>query len=127
MKIYTSYYGRMKYLPKNIIPVCISLSMPKEIILPRIKQLMPSWYILNEYKHTGNKEVYTKRFNKEILGKTSVQEIMRYIRWIANKYRANSDCSICLMCYEKSDDFCHRHIVSKWLRENGIECEEFRF
>lgn len=127
MKIYTSYYGRMKYLPKNIIPVCISLSMPKEIILPRIKQLMPSWDILNEYKHTGNKEVYTERFIKEILGKTSVQEIMRYIRWIANNYRANPGYDICLMCYEKSDDFCHRHIVSKWLRENEIECEEFRF
>lgn len=29
-----------------------------------------------------------------------------------------------LLCYEKPGDFCHRHLVSQWLNENGIRCSE---
>ena len=29
-----------------------------------------------------------------------------------------------LLCYEKSTDFCHRHIVAAWLRHYGYEAEE---
>ena len=32
---------------------------------------------------------------------------------------------IALVCYEKSSDFCHRHLVSKWLKENGYNVEEW--
>jgi hypothetical protein len=31
-----------------------------------------------------------------------------------------------LLCWERNGN-CHRHIVAKWLRENGIECEEVTF
>ena len=30
-----------------------------------------------------------------------------------------------LLCWEKYPDFCHRYLVSDWLKENGIFCEEF--
>lgn len=36
----------------------------------------------------------------------------------------NPDYHIALLCYEKPDDFCHRHLVADWLRKNGYECEE---
>ena len=29
-----------------------------------------------------------------------------------------------LLCYERADKFCHRHVVQRWLDENGIACEE---
>lgn len=29
-----------------------------------------------------------------------------------------------LLCYEKSEDFCHRHIVAKWLERYGYEVKE---
>ena len=28
------------------------------------------------------------------------------------------------LCFEKTGDFCHRHIVSSWLKYHGFECEE---
>ena len=37
----------------------------------------------------------------------------------------DSNKDICLMCYEKPSDFCHRHLVANWLNENGIECKEW--
>lgn len=33
---------------------------------------------------------------------------------------------IALICYEKPSDFCHRHLVSEWLNQNGFKCEEWR-
>ena len=32
--------------------------------------------------------------------------------------------SIALICYEKPEDFCHRHLVAKWFSENGVNCKE---
>ena len=33
---------------------------------------------------------------------------------------------VALCCYEKPGDFCHRHILAKWITENtGIEITEF--
>ena len=29
-----------------------------------------------------------------------------------------------LLCYEKSEDFCHRHIVAEWLERYGYEVKE---
>jgi uncharacterized protein (DUF488 family) len=29
-----------------------------------------------------------------------------------------------LLCYEKSGDFCHRHLVAEWLRRYGYEVKE---
>lgn len=124
MKIFTSYYGRVKDLPKNVFCVSISLSMPKDISIPRIFPLMPSWDILNEYKRTGDKVRYTERYEKEILSKFSVERLVEYLNNLSKKHE---DKDICLLCYEKSSDFCHRHIVSKWLRDKGIDCKEYQF
>ena len=31
-----------------------------------------------------------------------------------------------LLCYEKSGDFCHRHVLADWLEENfGYRVEEY--
>lgn len=34
---------------------------------------------------------------------------------------------ICLICYEKPSDFCHRHLVADWLNKNGVKCKEYEF
>ena len=33
--------------------------------------------------------------------------------------------NIALICYEKPSDFCHGHLVSDWLKENGFNFEDF--
>ena len=33
--------------------------------------------------------------------------------------------NIALVCYEKPEDFCHRHLVANWFRENGIQIKEW--
>lgn len=37
----------------------------------------------------------------------------------------NPDIHVALICYEKPSDFCHRHLIAKWLRAYGVECTEW--
>lgn len=37
-----------------------------------------------------------------------------------------NDKHICLICYEKPADFCHRHLVAKWLNDNNFKCKEWQ-
>ena len=32
----------------------------------------------------------------------------------------NKNFDIVLLCYEKPDEFCHRHLVAEWFNRNGI-------
>ena len=37
----------------------------------------------------------------------------------------NPDIHIVLLCYEKPEDFCHRHLVREWLCRNGYHAMEY--
>jgi len=55
-----------------------------------------------------------------ILAHLNADDVIRDIERISN----GSDVALC--CYEKPMDFCHRHILAKWLtKQTGIEVKEF--
>ena len=37
----------------------------------------------------------------------------------------SSEFHVALVCYETPEKFCHRHLVSKWLQDNNIDCAEW--
>ena len=47
---------------------------------------------------------------------------------IRNDFDSPHKCdNIILLCYEKSGDFCHRHILADWLEENfGYKVKEYQ-
>lgn len=117
----------MRSLPKDIIPISICAKAPNWYKGLQYKQLAPSYDILMKYKQDGNIEDYTLNFYKNILGRLNPAEtVFNLSRLAAGRgdlsYFPNN---ICLVCYEKSSDFCHRHLVSEWLRKYGYECEEW--
>ena len=81
--------------------------------------LAPSVKLLMEYNEgLVTPEKFTKMFHKETLDKLNPVEI--YTR-ITDYY---SD-KVTLLCFEKRFEFCHRHIVAKWLSEaNGVQITE---
>lgn len=119
MKIYTSYYANEKHLPKDIIRISISLYQPRGVLFYRLSQFCPNSSILSEYKSNPNEQIYTKRFNSEILGKLNKNEVIELINNISNGR------DLVLLCYEKSGSFCHRSLVAKYLRDIGFDCEEW--
>lgn len=117
--IYTSYFGYMRHLPKNIVTIAICGKSPDFYNGLEYKKLAPSWDIFKQWKETGNNDLYTKRFKEERLKPLITKNVIDDLMKMSN----NQD--IALLCYEKPIDFCHRHIIAEWLNENGFQCKEF--
>ena len=120
MKIYTSYFANLKNLEKeNIFPIGICCYPPKWFNGPNLRAIAPTPDILEECKSSHAE--YEKRYKAEVLS------IFKDINILINRISyisGGKDVALC--CYEKPSDFCHRHIVAKWLEEQaGIEVKEF--
>lgn len=111
--IQTSYFANHRNFPKNKRLISISRFTPKWFKEDyNALELAPSSKLLKDYKDGLIDEAgYDKRYKEETLSKLDPKEI-------AKKYKDSI-----FLCYE-SDDFCHRHIVADWLRDNGENIEE---
>lgn len=118
--IYTSYFAKIRSLPDNFVPISISIYPPKGWTGLEYKQLAPSASILSEWKQRGDCKRYIDRYFDEILSKLDPFQVAADLYQMAGdgKYPV-------LICYEKSEDFCHRHLVTSWLEENNIRAEEY--
>ena len=120
--IYTSYFGRLKNFPDNFKPICIARWKPKWyngkvlLALAPPEQLLRWWRASD--KNEASRERYVRWYKQSVLNGYDPRAIERIIKYIAG------DKIPVLVCFEK-EGFCHRHIISKWFRENGIECEEW--
>ena len=99
--------------------------------------LAPKYNFFMEWKNNHDNEYYTEHFNSEVLGALSVQDVLNDLhKLVISKVPADKICEnicrskdyhIALICYEKPGDFCHRHLVAKWLREHGVDCTELEY
>ena len=116
--IYTGYYVNMNKAPVDggYTFVAISRGIPSWFDKPLLQlvELMPSWELIDMAKKHDYEQYI--RLYREKLAKVSLRDVLDSI----------PDNSI-LLCYEKPDKFCHRHIVRNWLNENGILCSELNF
>lgn len=120
MKIYTSYFANLKNLEKDdIVPIGICCYPPKWFKGPNFRAIAPSPDILEKCKSSHAE--YEKRYRTEVLSLFKDANILlERISFISG----GKDAALC--CYEKPSDFCHRHILAKWLEEQTrIKVEEF--
>ena len=126
--MYTGYFAKLKtYIDAGLVPVSICGKAPDWYEGFQYKALAPKWSFFNEWKngteHKGDNEYYIQHFNDEVLkGRSWIQTMADLQRITGIMDDLNK---IILICYEKPSDFCHRHLVAKWLTENGINCEEY--
>lgn len=121
--MYTGYYAKLKnYLADGLCPVSIALKCPDWYHGAEYKKLAPKWSFLSEWKngsHKGDTNYYIKNFKEMVLDKLDPAQVIKELEGFTG---VSSD-KIILLCYEKPDDFCHRHLVADWLNEY---CEENR-
>ena len=138
MKFYTSYYGNYRNIPKNYMCIGISLYCPENLINSGHENFMfvegnilaPDKCLLDDIKSGKETEDgYKKRYVECLLSRFG--EGMRYptfesfIRSLEENYELRYD-AIVFMCYEKPEDFCHRHIVRNLMNKIfHIPCEEY--
>lgn len=119
--IYTGYYAKLKkYEEAGLTPISIAGKAPEFYKGVQYKKFAPSWHIFSRWK---KKEIenfqYTLEFKREILDNLNKEEIKEFLLSFTG--------DIILLCYEKSGDFCHRHIVAEWLtNEVGLETKEYK-
>lgn len=110
--IQTGYFAKFK--GDNGVAIC--LYPPKYFKGETYPSLAPTKRILEWYKSTPQDEksqrIYKKLYYRDVLNHLDVHAVARAL-----------DGKV-LLCYERPDDFCHRHIVAEWLNANGYKCQE---
>ena len=113
--MWTSYFAKHKQRGDGI---SICAKKPAWWKGEEYKALAPTYSILMEYKNSTlpkqeREEVYIGRFEKEILSKLDPAKVYEDLK------------DKVMLCYEVSDDFCHRHLAAKWIEENmNVKVEE---
>lgn len=117
MKIYTSYFANIKNLEKeDIIPISIARYSPKWFLGKRYTYAAPTSFMLSSQ---CSREQYLSMY-KDILRKLNPEYLVNAIRYMSR----GKDVALC--CYEKPEEFCHRHLLAEWLTQNGYEVKEFK-
>ena len=132
--IYTSYFGKLRKLPKNVIPIAICATVPSWYTGARYTKLAPDYDMLIQWKCDHNDDDYVRCFNNVVLDKLNIINVTHELHMLLpDEAKRQMQASvwdstrwhIALICYETPNDFCHRHIVADWLKNNGYHCEEW--
>lgn len=130
--IYTSYFARLQHFPSSLFPISIARYPPKWYTGATMDFLAPTHEILQRWKNSNqtpeDEKQYEEAFVKDVLSHLLPLMIFygaTIILPMQNKFSTEQVDAV-LLCYERPEKFCHRHIVAKWFREAGIPCEEWR-
>lgn len=119
--IYTSYFAKANKLPENIVPISISAKPPKGYKGLQYKKLAPTYQILMDWKASGNADEYIEAYDEEVLCCHKPAKV------VVELMQLSEGKDVALLCFEKPEDFCHRHLVAEWLTKAGFECHEYIF
>lgn len=117
--IYTTYFAKLKLLPKDIIPISICGKAPDWYKGLQYKKLAPKYGFFMQWKENHDNDFYIRCFNEQVLAGLNAEEVFNDLTAMA----AGHD--IALVCYESPGEFCHRHLVGDWLDQNGFHVEEY--
>ena len=120
--IYTGYYTNIKkYEEAGLVPIAISGKVPDFYDGLTYPDFAPRYEMFQKWK------------NGEITNEGYVREYRAYLdtldkEEIRQDFNSPHECNnMILLCYEKSGDFCHRHVLADWLEENfGYRIEEYK-
>jgi len=114
MRILTSYFGISKKIASSH-PDFVQVAICGKMMFPwsglRYTKLAPKIGFFTEWKKNHDNDFYIKHFNDEVLATIDRDDVKKELADLVG----GDDKTVVLMCYEKPTDFCHRHLVSKWL------------
>lgn len=121
MLLYTTYFANLKKLPKDIVSISISGKAPDWYNGIQYKKLAPKYDFFMKWKSDHDNNSYIESFNSKVLNFLNVSQVLADFTSLTNGAP-----KVALVCYEKPNDFCHRHLVADWFNQNKITCVEWR-
>lgn len=121
MKLYTTYFAKLKKLPDNIVPVAICGKTIDSWTGFKYTALAPKkwWWIKWKNEENEDLEYYKKMYKETVLDTLNPDIVVSDLSYISEGK------DVALVCYERPENFCHRHLVADWLRSNGFDIEEY--
>ena len=106
---FTSLIAITAFLPKKLsfMKKCTDILIDESPL-----QLAPDKDILINYKNDDNIAKYIRDY-ASILSKLDVHKVYNVLK------------GSILLCYESSNDFCHRHLITMWLRSHNYKADEY--
>lgn len=132
--IYTTYFAQLKSLPQDVIPISICGKAPDWYDGIQYKKLAPRYDFFVKWKENHDNDYYIRCFNEQVLSKLNPSQVIDELRGLVSHIvidpklfpiRGTLEPHIALVCYEKPEDFCHRHLVAEWLSTAGYKCSEW--
>lgn len=119
MRIYTSYFAKTERLRSlGIEPIAVARWLPKHYNGSSMSHVAPTPYLL---KANLTREQYIDGYRKQL-------ERLDAFQLVSNLEVFGGGKDVALLCYEKPDEFCHRHLLAEWItRKTGIEVVEYDF
>ena len=110
MKIHTSYFGRVKKLPPDIVPVSICGKPPFPWAGLKYPKLAPKkgFWVKWHDEHLGE-DFYREHYKAEVLDLLTPDDVRKELAELTG----GKDCA--LLCLETPERFCHRHLAAEWL------------
>lgn len=124
--IYTSYFANIKkidgicYAVSGLVPSFYNdLMVSNSNIYKRYIDFAPKKYWWQQWKIGKlNNDQFVKLYQETVLNQIDINNVLKQFN------QHNKD--IFLLCYQKPNDFCHRHLICQWLNKNNIECKQFQ-
>lgn len=120
----TSYYAKFNRLADRdkYIPIAISVGVPSWFQDDNFKvcyEFRPPYDIVVKKKNnTITEEEFEDVYNEHVLNCLDPNEAYDYFMGLEESLGKE----VVFLCYETSDKFCHRHIVSRWFKEQLDIC-----
>jgi uncharacterized protein YeaO (DUF488 family) len=122
VELFTSRWANKELAELQCQPVGISRGTPRFKTGFRYKlarELAPDD---EAWAAAEDKEAFRASYIRQ-LEELGLDAILRRLSGISHEHRG---LPLVLICYEPAEEFCHRHVLSAWLRERGVEIRELQ-
>jgi len=108
-------------LPEDIVPIAICGKAPSGWEGLSYPALAPKkwWWMQWKYNKNEDLDYYREMYEKTVLKPLIPLSVVNELEQMSGGK------DIALVCYEKPENFCHRHIVADWLGFSGISVSEY--
>lgn len=119
MRIFTGYFSKYKnYIEEGLFPISIAGKCPDWYDGKQFKKLAPKYWFFKKYKDGEfSEQDYKTHFNQEVLSALNPLDVYREFKTFIYEYDGLYE-DVILLCYEKPENFCHRHLVADWFNNS---------